>query len=104
MARFTSLLCALPVMLALLRQAAYHWPTVWPVCIKLKRRARAPVLGVFAPLTTVITLALNTVVVPGLWVAVLTGAVFLVFTICLLPYYLLLCRYWHQHNATYRYL
>ena len=76
-------------MLGLLRQAAYHWPTVWPVCISANRRALSPVLGFMAPLTTVITLALSTVVVPGLCVAVLTGAVFLLFTILLLPYYLL---------------
>ena len=78
-------------MLGLLRQAAYHWPTVWPVCISANRRARSLVLllGFLAPLTKVITLALSTVVVPGLWVAVLTGAVFLLFTILLLPYYLL---------------
>ena len=46
-------------------------------------------LGFLAPLTTVITLALKAVVVPGLCVVVLTGAVFLAFTIYLLPYYLL---------------
>ena len=78
MARATSLLCARPVMLGLLRHAAYHWPHVRPVAISAKRRALSPVLGLRAPLITVITLLLSTVVVPGLPWAVLAGVVVVV--------------------------
>tara|TARA_R110000824_G_scaffold38115_4_gene116626 strand:+ start:132 stop:428 length:297 start_codon:yes stop_codon:yes gene_type:complete len=73
-ARDTNLLCALPVIAGLLRQAAYHSPTVKPVAINANLRLRSPLLGFLAPAHTFIMLVLSTVVCPGLWVVVLVVA------------------------------
>ena len=69
-AMLASPLWALPVMLESLRHAAYHSPIVMPVFMRANRRLRSPEDGLRAPETNVMTLAVRSVVSPGLWVEV----------------------------------